>query len=811
MPYSRGRIVHDADAHIMETPTWLRDHAEAAYRDRLAVLRYPGGNELRQTGDPAEQQRDLDAAFERLGPGTPRPSTGPTRRPRSWRARTSPPPGRSSPRTAPGRSTCSGSRSQLVFNTFHNGRLHDMEHGDDVDLAYAAARAHNRGMLEFCSVDPRLLPTCYVPLVDLERARRRRTDAIGRARRPCWWRRAARRRYSPEPPRPLRRLGPGPGGRHPRRVPRRRDRDLIDPNYFVNGLPGPARLPRRRGELPLGRLHGHPGPSGPDPGHPDLRRGARGVPRAAHRGDRAGRHLGAVVAAPDGVRLRGLPPPRGAAAGAVAAPDRLRAPPGPLHPVPDRGRRLDRRGGGADLVHVLVRLPPRRGRPQAARALRGVAGRRRRGCAPAVLLRQLPVPDGQRRDAHWRPDDRVGRRGDSDGVGDGRRRAWSSRASRGSATRSPHNFDDGPRGGRRRSACTSTAARSSTSAAAPSTARNPALRADTLQLVFSSTKGATAVCANLLAQRGRLDLDAPVATYWPEFAQAGKEDLPVRFLLSHQAGLPAVDATLTPRRCGPGTRSSTRSPPRSRSGSPGRRTATTPSTYGYLVGEVVRRVTGRSLGTFFAEEVAGPLGSSSTSGCPRSSSPGSRPSWPRPIGRGRRRAPRRTTRRPCWPAPSTWAAPSADRDWMNDRAWHAAEVPAANGITNAASLSRLYAGLIGTVEGGPPEPLLTPDQVERARTLLTFGPTWSSPRSACRWSRRSASGFWRCGPRCPFGGEGSFGHGGAGGSYGFADPEHGLAVGYVMNKMSAELRRPPPARAAPGGLRRHRRRAAKYF
>ena len=52
MPYSQGRIVHDADAHIMETPTWLRDHAEAAYRDRLPVLRYPGGNELRQTGDP---------------------------------------------------------------------------------------------------------------------------------------------------------------------------------------------------------------------------------------------------------------------------------------------------------------------------------------------------------------------------------------------------------------------------------------------------------------------------------------------------------------------------------------------------------------------------------------------------------------------------------------------------------------------------------------------------------------------------------------------------------------------------------------
>ena len=66
MPYSQGRVVHDADAHIMETPTWLRDHAEAAYRDRLPVLRYPGGNELRQTGDPAAQQREIGFTAETL-------------------------------------------------------------------------------------------------------------------------------------------------------------------------------------------------------------------------------------------------------------------------------------------------------------------------------------------------------------------------------------------------------------------------------------------------------------------------------------------------------------------------------------------------------------------------------------------------------------------------------------------------------------------------------------------------------------------------------------------------------------------------
>ena len=80
---------------------------------------------------------------------------------------------------------------------------------------------------------------------------------------------------------------------------------------------------------------------------------------------------------------------------------------------------------------------------------------------------------------------------------------------------------------------------------------------DTLQLVFSTTKGATAVCANLLAQRGQLDLAAPVATYWPEFAQAGKEKVTVLHLLSHQAGLPAIDRSAQPRRgagLGPGLR-----------------------------------------------------------------------------------------------------------------------------------------------------------------------------------------------------------------------------------------------------------------
>jgi CubicO group peptidase (beta-lactamase class C family) len=134
-----------------------------------------------------------------------------------------------------------------------------------------------------------------------------------------------------------------------------------------------------------------------------------------------------------------------------------------------------------------------------------------------------------------------------------------------------------------------------------------------------------------------------------------------------------------------------------------------------------------------------------------------------------------------------------DRKWMNRPAWHAAEVPAGAGITNATSLSRMYAGLVGTVEGGPPEPLFTREQMERARSVLTFGADQVFASVGFALHLHIGLGFWRSSPVTPFGGEGSFGHGGAGGSYGFADPERGLAVGYVMNKMSVGVLGDPRA------------------
>jgi predicted TIM-barrel fold metal-dependent hydrolase len=170
MAYSEGRTVHDADAHIMETPNWLRDHADPGLRDRIPPLRYPGGNELRQTGDPAEQQRDLQAAFERLRlrhlSDEYRADEAAEIMSRKNFAAT----GSFIPEDRGRALDLLGFASQLVFNTFHNRRLHDWEHSGEMELAYGAALAHNRAMVEFCSGDPRLLPSCYVPLADLERA-----------------------------------------------------------------------------------------------------------------------------------------------------------------------------------------------------------------------------------------------------------------------------------------------------------------------------------------------------------------------------------------------------------------------------------------------------------------------------------------------------------------------------------------------------------------------------------------------------------------------------------------------------------------
>jgi uncharacterized protein len=173
-----GLTVHDADAHLMETPNWLRDHADPAVRDRIEPLRYPGGNELRQSQELRETRGGLDAAFARL-----------TERHRSaeYTAAEADEIMLRKNFAATGSFLAEdrgraldllGFASQLVFNTFNNTRLRDYEHAGDIDLAIGCARAHNRGMVEFCAADSRLLSTLYVPLADLDRAPALAQEAI---------------------------------------------------------------------------------------------------------------------------------------------------------------------------------------------------------------------------------------------------------------------------------------------------------------------------------------------------------------------------------------------------------------------------------------------------------------------------------------------------------------------------------------------------------------------------------------------------------------------------------------------------------
>lgn len=315
---------------------------------------------------------------------------------------------------------------------------------------------------------------------------------------------------------------------------------------------------------------------------------------------------------------------------------------------------------------------------------------------------------------------------------------------------------------------------------------------DTIVSVASTTKGPVALAAHMLAERGKLDLDAPVARYWPEFGQAGKEAIPVRWLLSHRAGLPAIRRALPPEALFDWTAMTealAETPPW---WTPGERHGYHALTFGHLVGEVIRRVDGRSVGVFLREEVTGPLRADFFVGVPEAVDARAAQVLPPPP----------PTEATIWDTLLADGASLPGRAFLNPlrpaglentRAWRAAEIPAANGHTSARGVARMYAALArgGELDGVR---LLAPDAIERAiveqsrgRDAVLTLPT----RFATGFMLGMPEGIFECGP-----GRRSFGHPGRGGSIGFADPDARIGFGYVTNQYQTATARHPDRRVA---------------
>jgi CubicO group peptidase (beta-lactamase class C family) len=305
--------------------------------------------------------------------------------------------------------------------------------------------------------------------------------------------------------------------------------------------------------------------------------------------------------------------------------------------------------------------------------------------------------------------------------------------------------------------------------------------ADTLQLVFSTTKGAAAVCVAQLAQAGLVDYDAAVATYWPEFAANGKEAITVGQMMSHQAGVPFVDMPLTFDEViavEPVLRALEAQAP---IWSPGTAHGYHALTYGWLAGELVRRVDGRTIGRYFADEVARPLGLDFWIGLPESEEPRvSRLEMAPPMT-----DPALLEMMMAVMGPGTngfkalfmnGALMGLDHESpFNTRAVHATEMPAANGITTARSLARMYSAMVNDVDGVR---LISDKTVDIVSTERAHG------QDACLVvPTRFGYGFMLDGMVAPMLTPSSFGHPGAGGSLGYADPESNVGYGYVMNQM----------------------------
>ena len=320
---------------------------------------------------------------------------------------------------------------------------------------------------------------------------------------------------------------------------------------------------------------------------------------------------------------------------------------------------------------------------------------------------------------------------------------------------------------------------------------------DTLANVYSTTKGIAALALHRLVDEGAVDLDAPVARYWPEFARGGKERLPVRQLLSHEAGLAAVRRPLPPGAIYDWSTMVGALAAQEPWWEPGKAHGYHALTFGWLVGEVIRRVRGKSVGAVVREEIARPLGVEFEIGFGPELDARVAPLVPGPVHAAPDGSPAYDLAGAMSADPDGLLArvfgnpPLLDPDAVNSRAWRAAELPAGGAIADARALARIYAALIGEVDGVR---LISEAAMQRARTVQTAG--LPAPGELGKLPGSGAQpyglGYELPSKVKPMLGPGSFGHAGAGGRMGFAHPESGAAVAYVCNTMLNNPAGPDP-------------------
>ena len=324
-------------------------------------------------------------------------------------------------------------------------------------------------------------------------------------------------------------------------------------------------------------------------------------------------------------------------------------------------------------------------------------------------------------------------------------------------------------------------------------ARTKPWERDTIVNVYSTTKGMTALSAHRLIDEGRLDLDAPVARYWPEFAQKNKDRIPVRWLLGHRSGLAAIRETLPNEALYDWNAMCAALAAEEPWWRPGEGHGYHALTIGWLVGELVRRISGRSLGTYFRQEVAEPLGIDFHIGLPESEHARVAEMSGIPLEvppDGGVKLAEIILSNPEGLSARAFMNPPSLALGVNHREWRTAEIPGANGHGNARALARVYGALSrgGEVDGVH---VLSPAGIARCHQEQSSGPD-----QVLQITTRFGLGFLlsqkereaRFGPNPR-----SFGHPGAGGSVGFADPDAKIGFGYVMNRMGPHILLDPRA------------------